>query len=78
MDLFDIDLNKLPNIFSFGKPFQQPPALYLRKNKVIVAICEYHGNWDALLDSNLVVVTVDCETSDAVLLCDLKPSVVII
>ena len=24
MDLFDIDLNKLPNIFSLGKPFQQP------------------------------------------------------
>ena len=26
MDLFDIDLNKLPNIFGFGKPFQQPPS----------------------------------------------------
>ena len=54
------------------------PALYLRKNKVIVAISEYHGDWDALLDGNLVVMTVDSKTSHGVRLCDLQPSVVII
>ena len=43
-----------------------------------MAIGEYAGDRDALLDGDLVVMSVDGETPDTVLLCDLEPGVVII
>ena len=53
-------------------------SLDLRKNEIVVAICEYHWNWDTLLDSDLIVVAVDSKATDAVLLCDFQPRIVII